>query len=688
MTVCGDKPATQSDCYSQRPRHHGFRAPAIGGTLEYVCTDDPTPDSVAAQLAELRARYQAMVEEAPEAIVVIDVNKGRFVEVNRRACDVFRMPREALLQTGLVAMSPTVQPNGVPSGIAVKLHLDRALRGDTPRFEWTHTTGDGDPVLCRIHLARVSTPTSGAALVRASVVDITEQRATERMRDRLSAIIDATTDIVGVADTSGRALFINSAGRRLLGLTEDEDIRGRSICEFHPPEVGRNVEKEGIPHALREGQWRAKTTFRSRTGELIPTSQVIIAHRDERGRIEFLSTVARDMRDHLAAEELERRVLHAQKLESLGVLAGGIAHDFNNILVGVLTNASLLASKLPVSSPAHSTVVEIEAAGRRASELAQQMLAYAGRARVVAEDVNLSEMLTEISELVSASVSKRARLELSFADSLPTVRGDPTQIRQVLMNLVINASEALDNGDGVITVTTRTERVDPDALLHCHLSAGSLAQECVVAEVRDNGSGIGEDALERIFDPFFTTKFTGRGLGLSSVLGIMRVHEGGIGLTTSSAGTTFTLVFGAAPSNGTEEKPIPSSKDPREPGRNGAGTLLVADDESTVRRVVRAIAEEMGFAVEEVDNGTDALHQATCSGNKVSVIILDLTMPGLTGLEVLEQVRKSRPRIPVVLTSGYPRNDLAKLGSHVTFVGKPFSLDDLESAIERAIRGD
>lgn len=629
------------------------------------------------ELRELQARYRVMVEHAPDAIVVFSLDDGKFVEANQPACELYGMSRDELLAVGPVEMSPQRQPGGTLSATAAPALIQRAMAGEIPWFEWTHSRADGTPVLCRVQLARL--PSEHERLVRASVVDISALKESEKARDRFRALLDATPDIVGFADAGGRAQYLNPAGRELLGLGATEDISGLSIAAFHTDRWAKRILDEAVPIAIRDGVWRGESEFRDRDGSAFPTSQVLLAHTDHDGDLEYLSTIARDMRDKRAAEQLQRKVMHAQKLESLGVLAGGIAHDFNNILVGILANASLALERLGDDDPTRPLVSDILSAGTRAGELAQQMLAYAGKHRATLEPLHVSDLARDVSSLVTASISKSARLGFDFGDGVPPILGDATQLRQVLMNLVLNASEALGDEAGDITVRTRHARADRGRLLHSDLVTNPDAP-LVMLEVVDGGSGI-EAPLERIFDPFFTTKFAGRGLGLAALMGIVRAHRGAIEVETAPGrGTSFRLWF--APTD--ERAPIESPAPPDEPDQWAPrGIVLVVDDEPMVRRALKAVIEGIGFEVLTADHGADAEGIFAQRHDDVVAVVLDLTMPGMSGHEVLERLRAIDADTPIVLTSGYnARVDASKADG---FLSKPFTHDDIVTVLRDAM---
>ena len=414
-----------------------------------------------------------------------------------------------------------------------------------------------------------------------------------------------------------------------------------------------------------------------------------VVARDEDDRVTHYEGYVLDITERKRAEEerrqLELQIQHAQKLESLGVLAGGIAHDFNNLLVGVLGYAGLAEMELPADSPARESVQKIEKAARRAADLTRQLLAYSGRGRFAVEWVDLPALVEEMAHLLQTSVSKKARLEYDFARDLPPIEGDATQLRQVVMNLITNASDALGDQSGAITLRSGVVHVDRDELAETYLSADLPEGPYVYVEVSDTGCGMDEETLAKIFDPFFTTKFPGRGLGLAAVLGIVRGHRGALKVTSEPGrGSTFRVLL---PCGGRPEAPVEAEP---APGGNwrGAGTILVVDDEESVRAVAQLILERSGFAVLTAVDGREALDVFRAHRDEIALVLLDLTMPHLSGEETLQELRRISADVRVILSSGYNEQEVAGRDagkSPVRFIQKPYSPSALIEKVREAL---
>ncbi len=378
----------------------------------------------------------------------------------------------------------------------------------------------------------------------------------------------------------------------------------------------------------------------------------------------------------------ERRLLgeklrNAQKLESIGLLAGGIAHDFNNLLTGILGNASVARDILPPGHEAEPLLANVVQASERAADLTQQLLAYSGKGRFVVEPLDLSSLVAEITNLLEATIPKMVTLQLDLASDLPAIEADSSQIQQVIMNLVINGAEAIGDGPGTLIVQTSLRR----------FGAGETQQDLpagdyVSLEVRDDGCGMDEATQSRIFDPFFTTKFTGRGLGLAAVSGIVRSHRGALHVNSAPGrGSSFEVLFAAM------SKRVPV----REPAREfedltGSGLVLVIDDENAVRSTAAAALGRYGYRVEVAHDGAAGVEAFRRHPEKFAAILLDLTMPVLGGEKTLARIREIRPQVPVVASSGHSEEEaVRRFGEVAAFLQKPYSGAALARAIKSVV---
>ncbi len=392
-----------------------------------------------------------------------------------------------------------------------------------------------------------------------------------------------------------------------------------------------------------------------------------------------------------AAEASEAQSRHVQKLESIGVLAGGIAHDFNNLLHVVLGNADIALSNLTPGSPARDPLEEVVRATLRAADLTRQLLAYSGKGAFIVRHLDLSTEVREMATLLRTSISKQATLGWELDSKLPAISADPTQIRQIVMNLITNASDALGEKGGVITLrtgVTRLEDLDQQNFgtpLQGEDPVDTGKGPLVYLEVGDNGSGMSPDTLQRIFDPFFSTKFAGRGLGLAAVMGIVRSHHGLIRIRTEpGAGTAFRVLF---PAVGGAATKTPKPTGERTEWR-GTGRILVVEDEESVREVAERILQDIGFETIGAEDGRQALDIMEEVGDSVTAVILDLSMPRMGGAETFRRLREMRPELPILMMSGYTEQVVAPQFSDSSpgvtgFLQKPFLAEDLIAVLRR-----
>ncbi|HEY6000124.1 MAG TPA: ATP-binding protein [bacterium] len=491
-----------------------------------------------------------------------------------------------------------------------------------------------------------------------------------------AAFLDNIPAAVYVQDLGGRVLYSNQAYR---------DLPGRG-------QIGRNARELLLPavQAAADGTaaQRARSVALDETvddgagGTRIYETRMFVVERA--GEEPLLGCVSVDSTGRRNAEVerlvFERRMQQAQKLESLGVLAGGIAHDFNNLLMVILGNADLALAKAPPESPLRPFLVNIETSSQRAADLTNQMLAYSGKGRFVVETLNLSRLVEEMGHLLATVISKRATVTYRLEPAVPPVDADATQIRQVVMNLITNASDALGGSAGTITVSTRVEAIAPDVPARGVLDHRLPPGEYATIEVTDSGCGMDEQTLMRIFDPFFTTKQAGRGLGLASVIGIVRGHRGGIRVSSEpGTGTVFSVLLPV--SAGTAER---AAHEARPPATRPAGLprsrILVVDDEESVRRTAQAMLEESGFEVVTAEDGAAGVATFEAERGRLGAVLLDLTMPRMGGEEAFNEMHRIDPGVPVLLMSGFDEQEsVARLEGRglAGFVRKPYRLQTL-----------
>jgi PAS domain S-box-containing protein len=513
-----------------------------------------------------------------------------------------------------------------------------------------------------------------------------EMALAERER-RLRAVFDSAAAGIAHLDAGGRFLSANAVFCRMLGYSHEE-MAGKPACEVVAAEE-RPALRESM-QAVAQGEipgYRVERRYLRKDGGTFLGEAFVTAIPGRSGRAEGAIAVILDITERKrAAEErrrLEAQVQHAQKLESLGILAGGIAHDFNNLLAAILGNADLALMEMSGPSSARQSVEEVRKAAIRASELTNQMLAYSGKGRFIVRVIDLNGLVAEMAGLLEVSMSKKVALECDFAEDLPAVEADAAQIRQIVMNLITNAADAIGDVPGTITARTRTVQVDQDRLAPYPLPKGRY----VCLEVADTGCGMNEQTKARLFDPFFTTKFTGRGLGLAAVQGIVRGHNGAIEVHSElGKGSTFRVLLPAS-LRPAEPSEAPPAADHCFAAHDGA-TVLVVDDEDAVRGVAKAILERMGLNVLTARDGRDGVRVFSEHADEIAVVLMDMTMPDMDGREAFHEIRGIRPEAKVILSSGYSEEDVSArfgAGALAGFVHKPYEREELLRKVGEAL---
>ncbi len=510
-------------------------------------------------------------------------------------------------------------------------------------------------------------------------LDVAERtEALRRSEQRYRTLFEWVPDGVLLVDANDEGAFgrieeANQTAADLHGYTLAE-LKHLGIEALYVEDAGARAESfESRVWRLRPGETvREELLHRRKDGSTFPV-EAIGTLVNILGR-QYILEFSRDITER---KEAERALLAAQRTESVGLLAGGIAHDFNNLLTAIMGQTSLALERLAEAHPCRLPLEKALAAADKAATLTQQMLAYSGRAKATLQEVSVNRMILENLRFLEASLPKSVRFEVQLEEGLPPVTADLAQLQQVVMNLVINGAEAIGPQGGRITVSTRALGLAQLDALPYHRTGQCLEAETYVQiEVADTGCGMPPEVADRIFDPFFTTKEKGHGLGLSAVQGIIRAHQGGLGVTSRPGqGTTFSvlLLAGAQPSDQPASQATPSVHE-------RPHVVLAIDDEDFMLEVVQDLLELHGHEVLLARSGEEGLELMATQGDRVDLVLLDLTMPGLGGLETFRRLRERHPRLPVVLCSGFAEEEvLAQLGGLelTAFLQKPYRMEEL-----------
>ncbi|AHG88499.1 PAS sensor protein [Gemmatirosa kalamazoonensis] len=645
-------------------------------------------------------RLALALEGAAQGFWDWDLAAGR-LWVDRQLCAMLgRKPEE--FREDPEAWTRFMHPDDLPRARAALLDH---LAARTPAFEsehrMLHADGSWRWILAR---GRVMERDGAGAPLRltGTHTDVTARRQAAESREILARTVEASADVVKIFDPDGRVRYVNPAGLRLLGAASLDAVRGLAAEELVVPEDRARVEQARRDLLEGPGTWRGDYRLRPFDGRPpVHIDAFGFTVRDpDTGEVAAVACVARDLTEHDAAarerERLAEQARHAQRIESLGVLAGGVAHDFNNLLTVILSTLDLVRADLPRSHRVQADIDVMRTAAMRASQLTRQLLAFSRRQVMESKLLDLNAVVTESERLLRRLVGERIALDVSLAPQPLHVRADPVQLEQVLVNLVVNARDAVaerpDRADGSVTVETAMTTLAPDAAARLGLPVGRYA--CLT--VRDTGVGMDEATRQHAFEPFFTTKPLGRGtgLGLAMVYGIVTQSGGTVRVESAPGrGSTFRALLPWADEIVERAPTTESAAAPR-----GRETVLLVEDEAAVRGIARRILERAGYTVYEARHGADALlvwrEQGGARG-KIDVLLTDIRMPELDGRELAAALRRERPGLPVVYVSGYAEpepsrdtrdaRDARPARDGERFVAKPFVAPDLQRALRQVL---
>lgn len=547
---------------------------------------------------------------------------------------------------------------------------------------------DGTERWVLVEISRVQRTRREVAGVCLRIRDRTALREAEKKSESHIAMLEALDMATGegilVKSEAGETRYVNDAFASLWGMTPQEMVEigyalqgqlGTQLAEWPPMSIQRLWHQDEKSFDPSQHEICDLLTRDGRTLEV--ESMPVETFTGFKGR-------AWRMRDVTRARRESRAVIQAQKTEGLGLMAGGIAHDYNNLLMSILGSTEIVREELGSNSPLQASLADVERAAMTAADLTNQLLEYAGTASFEREELDLSALVRDVTNLLSVNIPKNIDVSFDLTEGLPAVRGGSAQLRQVLMNFVTNASEAIEDRAGAITVSTGRGVPPLEKFEGASMEHGEVSGESVYLSVRDNGIGMNASTLSKIFDPFFTTKFTGRGLGLAATLGIVTSHGGQLRIESrGGGGSKFSLILPAV-EDGRTLASQPGATD--ENLRFADRRVLICDDEPTLRKVLAKHLGAVGFEVHAAEEGSEAIKLLEESEATFDLVILDITMPGLSGVATRELIREKDPTLPILLASGHPEDALSQLDDWNPtidgYIQKPFRKKHLLSKVE------
>ncbi|MFT3878901.1 MAG: PAS domain S-box protein [Gemmatales bacterium] len=515
--------------------------------------------------------------------------------------------------------------------------------------------------------------------------DITEEKQTTqsiREREEHYRMLSHLAPIGIVMTCNGRIVHVNQYLATMLGYDSPTELEGRLILDsLHP------AEREEIQHLQQQSDYfglvptQERRLLKKDGGALLVQANVaIVLVNNERGSVVVIRNISEERHAEHERRRWQQRILEMQKLESLGLLAGGLAHDFNNQLTVILGHTNLVQMKTKENEAIQGLIQPIEQAARHSMDLCQQMLSFAGRGKIKVDQVNLTKLILESAGLLKIAGTKRTQLAFELSESLPLLQAEEAQLRQVLINLVSNSAESMPSEQvGMITIKTGVIHID-ETYKNAEVTLELPKGDYVHLDVTDTGAGMDVNTRRRIFEPFFTTKPTGRGLGLPAVLGIVRSHGGAIEVTSKLRhGTTFRVFLPLL-------RPMQNAPVPSEPGihDHGRKTILIVDDEASLRSLAGKVLSNHGWNVLEAEDGASACEVLRQHGNLINLVLIDLIMPGMDGVETLRQLWMVQPALPAIAMSSYGSMELEQRFTGYPLCGilpKPFTPASLEQAV-------
>ncbi len=657
------------------------------GRLQGIVRDVSERKRTEKSLEESEARFRQIIEHAPDAIVILDLSTGKFILVNAAAEQLFRLSAAELLRLGPAELSPPMQPDGQPSGEKAQLFLTRVVQEGKLDFEWVHRDAQGRDIACEVRLLRLLL--DGRTVIRGSLTDISDRKQLEQARERSHSLVQATLE-----STADGILVVNREGR----IETYNRLFARMWCIPDEVLIAQDDARamQCVLEQLRDPQqFTTKVTYlydhpEEKSFDRIDFKDGRVFERYSRPQLIGGEVVGRvwSFRDTTEQRRLEEQLRQSQKMEAIGQLSGGIAHDFNNLLTAIMGHLGLLQGNPQVTPQIAESLGEISAAANRAANLTSQLLAFSRRQVISISLLDLNEVVTNLSKMLRRVLGEQVTVQLDFAPEKLTFQGDAGMMEQVLVNLAVNARDAMPQG-GKLRITTRRETRMPPA------GEGVTAKapgDFVRLSVGDTGTGILQEFRAKIFEPFFTTKGVGKGtgLGLATVFGIVQQHHGWIEVESEvGRGTTFHIFLPLLAPPPTTRLVGGEAGQAARVARGRGELILLVEDEAAVQQIVMQALGRYGYRVLLAGNGPEALKIWAARKTEIALLLTDLIMPeGISGLQLARLLLEENPLLRVVYTSGYSA-DIAgkelKMTDGVNYLAKPYELDRLFQTVRTAL---
>ncbi|MEN8223020.1 MAG: PAS domain S-box protein, partial [Acidobacteriota bacterium] len=637
-------------------------------------------------LKESEERYKTLVENIGEGIIVH--SNFKVIYLNRASMEIVGNgePEEYFIGKNVAQF---VHPDS-HSAMRQRIKQVYDKKSNVGILEEKFIRTDGKVINVEVIASMINFNGEPASLV--VFKDISERKAAEKKleesEESYRELFNKAIDSIYIQDMNGVFIDVNQGAVDKYGYPKEFFIGKTPEILSAPGMNDMDMVVECIQNALKGKPQQFEFWGIKKNGDIFP--KIVRVSKGKFFGKDVIIAFSIDISERKKNEEekkiLELQIQHSQKLESLGILAGGIAHDFNNLLTGILGNAGMARLDAQPGDPVLGSIKNIETTAIRAADLCNQLLAYSGKGRSLVLPINLNSVIREMTTLLKASLPKKVEIEYKLSHELAVIEVDVSQIRQIIMNLILNASDSIGKKQGKIVIRTGiskklSERKGSTMFLTENLRSNSF----VYFEVADNGTGIEKAMIDRIFDPFFTTKSSGKGLGLSAVIGIVKSHRGLISIKSrKNAGTDFRICFPESSKtpvdDGFEYKPAKEWE--------GKGTILIADDERSIRTLCSNILTKSGFNVISAINGDDAVKKFTENSNEIALVLIDMTMPGKNGIEVMREISAIRPGIKAILSSGYTKSEAIKNFSRIgfrEFLPKPYSPEKLIELVKKII---